>query len=257
MLEFLARKMLYPAPALAVPSPPPEPLVEVRLELASGGPEVVGWSFEHPPEDPAAEGSRPAVVFFHGNGENLATMHYAGLYDDLMGLGVHFLALDYPGYGPSRGTPTEASLTAAGRSGFDWLAERYPANPKVVLGWSLGAAVAVQVARRGETSVDRLVLLSAWDDLPTLAAAHFPRWLVSMALPDRYDSVAAAPEIDTPTLLVHGTADSIIPIKHGLRLHAAFENGAEMVEIAGAGHNDLLARPEVWRELGRFLGTDG
>lgn len=254
MLELLARKMLYPAPLARLPSPPPAPLLEVRLQPSPAGPDVVAWGFDHPPpENPAAERDRAAVVFFHGNGENLATMLYAGLFDDLERLGVHFLAVEYPGYGPNRGKPAEASLVAAGLAGLEWLAERYPASPKVVLGWSLGAAVAVQVARRSEWPVDRLALLSAWDDLPALASAHFPRWLVALGLSDRYDSVAAAAEIVAPTLLVHGTADTIIPLEHGERLHAAFTNGAELIEVPGAGHNDLLSRPEVWRELRRFL----
>jgi hypothetical protein len=252
VFDFLGRQMLYPAPAFAVPSPPPVPLEEVRLELGSGGGEVIGWAFEHPPD---AERDRPrtAVVFFHGNGENLATMQLAGLYDDFERLGVHFLAVDYPGYGRSRGTPSEASLVAAGEAGLAWLERRFPDSPKAVAGWSLGAAVAVQVARRQGARVDRLALLSAWDDLTSLAAAHFPRWLVSMGLPDRYDSLAAAPEIAAPTLMIHGTRDQIIPIVHGERLYAAFGERARMVRVPDAGHNDLLARPVVWEELARFL----
>jgi pimeloyl-ACP methyl ester carboxylesterase len=236
VFDFLGRQMLYPAPAFAVPSPPPVPLEEVRLELGSGGGEVIGWAFEHPPD---AERDRPrtAVVFFH----------------DFERLGVHFLAVDYPGYGRSRGTPSEASLVAAGEAGLAWLERRFPDSPKAVAGWSLGAAVAVQVARRQGARVDRLALLSAWDDLTSLAAAHFPRWLVSMGLPDRYDSLAAAPEIAAPTLLIHGTRDQIIPIVHGERLYAAFGERARMVRVPDAGHNDLLARPVVWEELARFL----
>lgn len=249
MFELLGRQMLYPAPAFAVPSPPPAPLEEVRLELPGGG-EVIGWAFEHPTSD---DHPRPAAVFFHGNGENLATMQLAGLFEDLERLGVHFLAVDYPGYGRSRGTPSEAALVAAGEAGLGWLAERFPASPKSVVGWSLGAAVAIQVARRQGARVDRLALLSAWDDLPSVASAHFPRWLVSVGLPDRYDSVAAAPEIEVPTLLIHGARDQIVPIVHGERLHAALGERARMVRVPGAGHNDLLARPVVWEELARFL----
>lgn len=245
MLHLLARKMLYPAPAYRVPSPPPAPLAEVRLELDSGT-EVLGWASASPAPD------APAAVFFHGNGENLGTMRAAGLFDDLEGLGIHFLAVDYPGYGRSGGTPSEASLVAAGEAALAWLAERHPESPKALVGWSLGAAVAVQVARR-HGGVDRLALMSAWDDLPTLAAEHFPRWLVGLALADRYDSVAAAPEIRVPTLLIHGVRDRIIPLAHGERLRAALPRAEELVRVPDAGHNDLLARPVVWRELARFL----
>lgn len=251
MFEILGRQVLYPAPAVPVRTPP-APLAEARLE--AGGHEVIAWAFEHPATgDGERDRARPAVVFFHGNGENLETMRLSGLFDDLRRVGVHFVAVDYPGYGRSRGRPGEAGLVASGEAGLAWLEERFPEQPKALVGWSLGAAVAVQVARRHGGRVDRLALMSAWDDLPSLAAVHFPRWLVKVGLPDRYDSLAAAPEIRVPTLMIHGVRDRIVPIVHGERLHAALGDQARMVRVPEAGHNDLLARPVVWQELARFL----
>lgn len=253
MLRAFGNKMLYPAPAWPVPSPPPSPLEEVLLPLGGGGDAtVVAWAWEAPGGSEA-----PAVVFFHGNGENLGTMHRSGLYEELMALGVHFLAVEYPGYGRGGGRPSEGSLVAAGRAGWRWLRDRHPESPHVVLGWSLGAAVAIQVAAAAESSgetVDRLVLLSAWDDLPSLASHHFPSWLARLALADRYDSRAVAGEIRAPTLLVHGIRDRIIPIIHGERLDTAFADGvSRFVGIENAGHNDLLGVRDVWRVLGGFL----
>jgi hypothetical protein len=235
--------MLYPAPSIPVPSPPPAPLTEVTLALPSGE-RTVAWSLAQ--EDPAS----PAVVFFHGNGENLETMRLSGLYDQLAALGAHVLAVEYPGYLPGSGRPSEASLTAAGRAGLEWLTRRHPSSPRLVVGWSLGAAVAIQTA--AGAGVDGLVLLSAWADLPSLAKIHYPGWLVGLGLPDSYDSVAAAGRIEGPVLMIHGAVDEIIPITEGRRLHRAL-GGARFVEVPGAGHNDLLARPVVWQELGGFV----
>ncbi len=252
-MDFLVRQMLYPAPAIPVPSPPPPPLEEVTLELAGTPDRAVAWAYEHP----AAEAATPAVLFFHGNGENLETMRFAGLYEQLAGLGLHFLAVDFPGYGRSTGVPSEASLTAAGSAGFAWLQRRFPRQPKVVLGWSLGAAVAVQTAARHADETDGLVLLAAWDDLKSLAGVHFPSWLVGFAVKDRYDSLAAAAELRLPTLLIHGEDDEIIPIGSGRRLHAALGREARFVAVPTTGHNDLLARQSVWHELGKFLDAVG
>ncbi len=245
MLDPLVRQMLYPAPPIPVPSPPPSPLVEVALELASGE-RVVAWAHD-------GDAGGPAVVFFHGNGENLETMRFAGLYDQLAALGTSFLAVDYPGYGRSSGTPSEASLTASGEAAFEWLAERHGGAPKVVLGWSLGAAVAIQTAARKAAEVDGVVLLSAWADLRSLAAVHYPSWLVGLGLSDAYDSVAAARSVRAPVLMIHGAADRIIPIGQGRRLHAALGSSSRFVEVPRAGHNDLLAQPVVWQELAAFL----
>ena len=240
------KQMLYPAPPYRVPSPPPAPIEEARWSLADGT-SIVGWA-----SDAAAAPGAPAVVFFHGNGENLETMRLGGLYGDLDRLGIAWLAVDYPGYGASGGSPSEEGLVEAALGGFDELHRRFPGRPRVVCGWSLGAAVAAQLAARRAAEVDGLMLLSPWTDLPSLAGEHFPGWLVSMLLRERYDSLALAAELPGPALVVHGARDQIIPVAHGRRLAESLA-GARYLEVAGAGHNDLLARPEVWREMAGYL----
>ena len=245
MLDPIVRQMLYPAPPIPVPSPP-SPLEEVIFELP-GGERAVAWARAHP--DPTG----PAVLFLHGNGENLETVRMSGLFEQFAELGAHVLAVDYPGYGRSTGEPSEASLTAAGEAGLAWLGERHPDSKRVVVGWSLGAAVAIQVAARQPDALDALVLMSAWSDLASLAAIHFPSWLVSMGLKDGYDSVAAARDLSVPVLMIHGDADQIIPVTQGQSLHEALGPKSQWIEVSGAGHNDLLSRREVWQGLATVL----
>lgn len=246
------RQMIYPAPPYPVPSPPPAPLEEVSWEIADGS-RIVAWA-----GGATAAPGAPAVVFFHGNGENLETMRLSGLYQNLDGLGIAWLAVDYPGYGRSGGRPSEAALVEAAEGGWEELGRRFPGRPRVVCGWSLGAAVAVQLAAsrisRGE--LDGLMLLSPWTDLPSLAGEHFPRWLVSMLLAERYDSLSRAPELAVPVLVVHGGSDRIIPVAHGRRIAEALAD-ATYLEVPGAGHNDLLARPEVWQAMRQYLAGAG
>ena len=240
------KQMLYPAPPFRVPSPPPGPIEEVAWGLADGT-RIVAWA-----SPVGAAPGAPAVVFFHGNGENLETMRLGGLYDDLDRLGVAWLAVDYPGYGRSGGSPSEERLVEAALGGFDELGRRFPGRPRVICGWSLGAAVAAQLAARRAAEVDGLMLLSAWTDLPSLAGEHFPGWLVSMLLRERYDSLSLAAELPGPALLIHGGRDEIIPVEHGRRLAEALP-AVTYREVPGAGHNDLLGRAEVWRAMGEYL----
>jgi pimeloyl-ACP methyl ester carboxylesterase len=240
--------MLYPAPPYRVPSPPPAPIEEAVWTLADGT-RVVGWA-----SDTNAAAGAPAVIFFHGNGENLETMRLGGLYENLEGLGIAYLAVDYPGYGLSGGSPSEAGLVEAALGGFDELSRRFPNRPRVVCGWSLGAAVAVQLAARRSSDVEGLMLLSPWTDLPSLAGEHFPGWLVSMLLRERYDSLGRAQELSGPTLVIHGREDRIIPIDHGRRLAEALPD-VRYFEVPGAGHNDLLGRPGVWAAMAEYLAA--
>jgi pimeloyl-ACP methyl ester carboxylesterase len=53
--------------------------------------------------------------------------------------------------------------------------------------------------------------------------------------------------------VIHGQQDALIPAAHGRAVAAALAGPTEWIEVPGAGHNDLLAYPEVWRALERFL----
>ncbi|HUO86980.1 MAG TPA: alpha/beta fold hydrolase [Thermoanaerobaculia bacterium] len=249
MFDPLLHRLLYPAPPLAVGEPPPG-LTEVVLDAGAG--RVVAWAGGH-----GASAGRPTVLFFHGNGENLETMKRAGLFDDLERLGVAYLAIDYPGYGRSGGAANEKTLAAAAEAALDWARQAHPRRPVVAAGWSLGAAVAVELLARHPEEVAGAALLSPWTRLADVAAIHFPAPLVRPYLAGRYDTLAVAPEIERPVLVIHGGADRIIPAEQGERVAAAFSGPVRWRRIERADHNDLLLFPEVWQELSGFFASFG
>ena len=238
-MEFLIRQMLYPAPEIPVGSVS-EPVEEWTL-TTSRGDSIVGWLSE------VEQG--PVVLYLHGNGENLETLRLSGLFENFGNLGASVLAIDFPGYGRSTGDPGEEALVASGLAAYDALAERFPQRPLHLVGWSLGAAVAVQTAAARQDQLAGLVLLSPWHDLLSVASRHYPEFLVRSVLRDRYDSGAAAAGIERPVLIVHGAADDLIPATEGRRLAGRFPNDARFEGLEGVGHNDQLSRPETWRFL--------
>lgn len=243
------KSLIYPVPGVQVGDPPLS-YEEVDLTI-SGGIQIVGWHL------PARDGeSRPAMVFFHGNGENLETMKWAGLFEDLAALGVPLLVVDYPGYGRSGGSPSEIALKSAAEESLVWLAERYPERSLIPCGWSLGAALAIHLAASRPAQVEGLVAMSPWTSLADVATAHFPDWLVRLGLREKYDSLSASRAITSPTLVLHGTRDEIIPMEQGRQLASHIES-SRWVAVQGAGHNDLLSHPEVWSELEAFIAAQG
>ena len=234
--------MLYPAPAIPVPSPPPAPLEEVWLEVDDVG-RVCGWF-----EDGARSG--PALVLLHGNGENLETLRLSGALRAFADLGFPSLAIDYPGYGSSDGKPSESRLVASAAAALEWMRQRHPDRPLVLVGWSLGAAVALQAATA--SPLDGVIAMSPWTSLAEIGRQHFPAWMVSLFARESYDSLEAAQTLELPVLVIHGALDNIVPVGHGRRVAAALPD-ARWVQVEGYGHNDLLGAPRVWEEMRRFL----
>ncbi len=238
---FYMKSAIYPAPSVTVGSPPPG-YEEIFWPLRDGS-SVHGW------HGGAAGPGRPVVLFFHGNGENLATLEWSGIFDRWRDLDVYAVAADYPGYGRSEGSSSEGALIEGGLAALDWTAEAFPDRPLIVAGWSLGAAVAIQVAAGRPDRLDGLVLMSPWTRLIDVASAHAPAFLVRLLVRERYDSLEAAERVACPVLVVHGTEDEIIPVEQGERLAAALGGRARWVSVAGVGHGDLLDRAEVWDEF--------
>ena len=189
---------------------------------------------------PADSDKTPVLLLCHGNGETLGTAAAADTLDAFRLMGCPLVALEYPGFGGNEGSPSEASLLAAGDDALAWIARRYPGRATVACGWSLGAGVAIQLAARHPGQVRGLVALSPFTSLADAAEARYPRWLVRLLLRDRYDSLGAAARIRCPTLVVHGGRDKVIPVEQGKRVAQALS--ARWLEVPGSGHDDLLYR---------------
>jgi uncharacterized protein len=236
------RSLVFPAPAGR--SPPAGRAVSVEVP---GGTFVV-W------REAAAQG--PVVVHFHGNGEQAGNL--GGLAEAYAAGGVSFAAVEYPGYAGAPGSPGEASLVDAGRKALQHLTGPMGvARDRLVLsGQSVGTGVAMALAEEGWGT--RLVLLSPYTSLPDVAARAFPWLPVRLLLRDRFDSLARAPRVRVPVLVVHGTHDEVIPFELGARLSGAFPpGGCRLLQVEGAHHNDLWAAPPTLPEVLRFVRGEG
>ena len=101
MMDSVVRQMIYPAPPVRVPSPPPAPLVEVPLEAGGHAYRPGNCSRRRRGPGALAPGADAPR-----NGENLETMRQAGP-SRLTATPRRRVAIDYPGYGSSAGKPSE------------------------------------------------------------------------------------------------------------------------------------------------------
>jgi fermentation-respiration switch protein FrsA (DUF1100 family) len=71
---------------------------------------------------------------------------------------------------------------------------------------------------------------------------------------DRFDNLRHLRQVRAPVLVIHGTADAVIPVSHGRRLYEAAGQPKQALWVEGAHHNDvpLVAGPRYWSTLAAF-----
>lgn len=113
----------------------------------------------------------------------------------------------------------------------------------------MGSGVATETAL--EERPASLVLVAGFASIARVTAMRFPwlpaEWLVT----ERFDSLARIGRIDCPMLLVHGLADTTVPARNSMLLHAARPTAALML-LPGVGH-DAVWRPAAQRPITAWL----
>lgn len=185
---------------------------------------------------PPPRTDRPVLLYLHGNAGTLADR--AARLRHFIAAGFGCLLVDYRGFGGNPGTPTEAGLFMDGLAGLNWLrAEGIAENRIVIYGESLGTAVAVKLA--SESAVAAVILDAPLTSVPDVAARQYPWLPVHWLVKDRFDSFSRISQVVSPVLVMHGTADSVVPYELGHRLFSAANEPKEFVRFEGGAHMDL------------------
>ncbi|MEM8960707.1 MAG: alpha/beta hydrolase [Acidobacteriota bacterium] len=204
-----------------------------------------GWYFPRPE-------ARGVMLYCHGNAGSIADR--LGVFRALGQLGLDIFAFDYRGYGRSTGSPTEKGLYSDAETAATYLLETrgIASRSLVILGHSLGGAVAIETARRCPAAA--LVVESSFTDVRDMARyvsqhayAGLPMHLIAR---NQFRSIAKVGELALPKLFIHGTADETVPYELGERLYAAAAEPKSWLSVPDALHNDLH---EVGGE--RYFGT--
>ncbi len=192
-------------------------------------------------------GRRVAIVFCGNAGHR----GYRGDILELFSkLDIDTYIFDYRGYGSNEGSPSESAIIADSRALWRYLTRQRNIEPQriVIFGESLGGGVATQLAShacREDQMPHALLLQATFSSLVDAAGYHYPWLPVGWLMADRFESVKAIATVRCPILHVHGTDDTIVPLKLGQRLfhHAPSESDSghakQFVELPETGHNDI------------------
>jgi pimeloyl-ACP methyl ester carboxylesterase len=273
MLTHPPRRTYAAAVARGRPGDPSELALPRRFEtwtLEHAGLRLPVWDI--PGDDPAG----PVVVLIHG----WADSRIGGLarIGALAPVASRVILWDLPGHGIAPGTCSLGlheleffrQLIATVRGGGDARAEL----PLVLFGWSLGAGLALAAAAGGP-SIAAVIAESPYR-LPATPARNVLR---ARALPWRlnlgpalflvgalngdpffrgFDRAPSAARVRCPILILHGAEDAVSPMEDARAIAAAAPR-AQLVEVPGAGHNNLWTDPApaaaCTRAVREFLGT--
>jgi pimeloyl-ACP methyl ester carboxylesterase len=246
-----AGALLHPAHRDGHPNTPAG-CVDASFEGA--GVTLKGWRCE------TTARRRGTVIYLHGVADTRAGG--AGIAEHFVTRGFDVIAYDSRAHGESQGDTCTYGFFE--KQDLRRVIDTIPAGPIVLLGNSLGAAVALQEAAM-DVRITTVVAAETFSDLRTVAAERAP-FFFSRGTIDRAFIVAerdghftaedvspvrAAPAIKAPVLLIHGAADKDTPPAHSERVFAALTGKKRMLIVPGAHHSQSLGR--AWDDVDRWI----
>ena len=246
ILYFMARPMIFPRSQIGYPPDlaVPEDRIHRQWITTTAG-KVETWFL--PPMHSGVDRPAPAVIFGHGNAELIDFS--AGEFRPLTEAGVAVLLVEYPGYGRSEGSPSQASITEAFRAAYDMLLERHSVDPDriVLFGRSLGGGAVCALAAERKSAA--IILVSSFTSIRSFATRFLvPGFLVR----DPFDNLSVVSGYAGPILIIHGRHDEVIPYRHAEALHRASEN-SRLITYA-CSHNDCPPDwNRYWKDILSFL----
>ena len=188
----------------------------------------------------------PNILFFHGNGEIVSD------YDDIgpsfVAHGMSFLAVDYRGYGWSKGEPSASKMLRDSHVIIDfvktWLSKEGRKGCLVVMGRSLGSACAIELASTEREAVSGLIIDSGFaSSISLLECLGLDAAKLDITEEECFNNPKKMATIVKPTFILHAQHDQFIPVNDASELQArCMARSSEFKVVPGADHNTIFSR---------------
>ena len=203
---------------------------------------LTGWR-----ESAAATNSDQILLYFSGNAED--NIHVIPFLSSLQVSRIY--TFHYRGYGLSEGNISESNLYSDSLEIFDLIQRDNPNATVIVMGRSLGSAIAGYVAKHREVS--KLVLLTPLHSISKIVKESFIGLVPPFVLKHKLQLAETAKDISAPTLAVIAGKDTIIPNHHSMKSYQNLQSPKTLLTLTNAGHNDLFEFPELAEKINTFI----
>jgi pimeloyl-ACP methyl ester carboxylesterase len=196
--------------------------------------------------------SRPAFLYFYGNAMCLA--YCEPEFERFRRLGLNVMIPDYLGYGMSSGKPSEKGCRETAESCLKALQSKGFQEKRIIVGgWSLGGAVAIDVAF--DHPVGGVIAFSTFTSAQDMGKTILPLPVPAFVYTHRFESLKKIPCIRCPILLGHGRRDTLVPFHMFQSLGAAVNAPLQKLIIDGAEHNDFyeMGGKEIDLAITKFI----
>ncbi|MEO8075222.1 MAG: alpha/beta fold hydrolase [Acidobacteriota bacterium] len=206
---------------------------------------------------------RGTLVYLHGIADNRTSA--VGVVLRFAPRGFEVVAFDSRAHGESGGDACTYGFFE--KDNLHRIIDSLQPGPIVLLGTSLGAAVALQEAAH-DPRVTAIVAVETFSDLKSVATERapwfFPPSIIGQAFQlaerqghfsvDAVSPVDAAGDITVPVLLLHGTEDVDTRPEHSQRVFAAVKGPKQLILVPGARHNGSLTS-DSWKAIEQWIDT--
>jgi len=252
--SWAADALLHPPRRQVDIQPPPE--VE-EVEFAGAGVALKGWRFR-------ASGEKcGTIIYLHGVADTRAGV--IGIAERFTPRGFDVVAYDSRAHGASGGE--NCTYGYYEKEDLRRVLDTVETGPVVLVGGSLGAAVALQTAAV-DNRIRAVVAAETFSDLRSTVRDRAPFYLTENTIQraftlaeqrgkfqvDAVSPVTAAADITVPVLLIHGALDRETPPVHSQRVFNALQGPKRLILVQDAGHNQSLSG-SVWSDIEEWIDS--
>jgi hypothetical protein len=159
-------------------------------------------------------------------------------------------AIEYPGYGPAEGEPSEESVNDNLQTAFQFLCQLgYPIENIILMGYSIGTGPTIQLASDlcdAGTPPGAVITIAAFMSICDIVRDLRGSVIVSLlaeAIANRWNSADRVVRITCPILFIHGMHDDVIPYSHSQKLYELCKSPKKHLKLCEKANHTHFEEP--------------